>query len=87
MGDTPATGISGQHGPGRYEIRMSGRLGERWSDWFSDMSMRYDTEARETVLLGYVPDQAALHGLLARIRDLGLTIVSVQRLPSRREPP
>ena len=59
-----------------YEIRLQGHLDERWSPWFDGMSV--ETEAGGvTVLRGRVADQAALHGLLARLRDLGVPLVSV----------
>jgi len=58
------------------EIRVKGQLDEHWSDWFDDLTVTH-TEQNETVLTGPIPDQAALHGLLARLRDLGLPIVSV----------
>jgi len=61
------------------EIRVQGRIDEHWSSWFEDLSVRYIDA--DTVLTGSVADQAALYGLLARLRDLGLDLVSVQMLP------
>ena len=59
-----------------YEIRLQGHLDERWAPWFDGMSL--DTEpGGVTVLRGRVADQAALHGLLARLRDLGVPLISV----------
>ena len=59
-----------------YEIRLQGHLDERWTLWFDGMSI--DTEpGGVTVLRGRVADQAALHGLLARLRDLGVPLISV----------
>ena len=58
------------------EIRVKGQLDEHWSDWFDDLTITH-TEQNETVLTGPIVDQAALHGLLAKLRDLGLPIVSV----------
>lgn len=58
------------------EIRVKGQLDEHWSDWFDDLTITH-TDQNETVLTGPVVDQAALHGLLAKLRDLGLPIVSV----------
>ena len=58
------------------EIRVKGRIDEHWSDWFDDLTITH-TDHNETVLTGPVVDQAALHGLLAKLRDLGLPIVSV----------
>jgi hypothetical protein len=60
----------------RYEIRIQGTLRPDWSDWFEGMEIRQDG-GEQTVLAGMVVDQAALHGLLARVRDLNLTLVSV----------
>ena len=62
--------------PGRYEIRVKGKLGEMWADWFDDFEIRFEKDI--TILSGQVPDQAALHGLLNKIRDLGLTLLSIQ---------
>ena len=58
------------------EIRVKGQIDEHWSDWFDDLTITH-TEENETVLTGPIVDQAALHGLLAKLRDLGLPIVSV----------
>jgi hypothetical protein len=66
--------------PGWYEICLQGRLDGRWSAWFDGMTVTTDRTGT-TVLRGAVVDQAALHGLLARLRDLGLPLVSVTRLP------
>jgi hypothetical protein len=63
----------------RYEIRVEGVLDPGWSPWFDNLHVRPD-ERGETVIVGPVPDQAALHGLLSRIRDLGLTLLEVRRL-------
>ena len=60
----------------RAEIRVKGQIDEHWSDWFDDLTVTH-TGQNETVLTGPIPDQAALHGLLAKLRDLGLPIVSV----------
>ena len=71
---------------GRYEIRLQGRLDPRWSAWFDGMELTVDADGT-TVLHGPVVDQAALHGVLARLRDLGLPLLSVARVepdPSRR---
>ena len=58
------------------EIRVKGQIDQHWSDWFDDLTVTH-TDQNETVLTGPIVDQAALHGLLARLRDLGLPIVSV----------
>ncbi len=62
-----------------YEIRVEGYVGDSWSTWFEDMDIRHE-ENGETVLCGPVRDQAALHGVLMKIRDLGLPLVAVRRL-------
>lgn len=59
-----------------YEIRLQGRLDPRWSDWFDGMRLTHEGRG-VTVLRGRVADQAALHGVLARLRDLGLPLISV----------
>ena len=64
------------HGPKDYRIRLRGHLDQNWSDWFEHLVV--STEGADTILTGSVADQAALHGLLNRIRDLNLALVSVQ---------
>ncbi len=61
---------------GRYEIRVQGHLDGRWSDWFDGLTVTREVDGT-TVLAGPVVDQAALHGLLQRVRDTGLPLVSV----------
>ena len=63
--------------PARYEIRVEGVLGEDWSAWFDGLQVASDSSG--TVISGVIPDQPALHGLLNRVRDLGLCLISVQR--------
>lgn len=58
------------------KIRLQGQIDERWSEWFEGLTITH-TQQGETVLTGFVADQAALHGLLAKVRDLGLSLVSV----------
>jgi hypothetical protein len=60
-----------------YEIRVQGHLTADWSDWFTGLSVRQEADG-ETVLSGPL-DQAALHGVLAKVRDLGLVLVAVNR--------
>ncbi len=64
---------------GIYEIRVKGVLDRKWSDWFDGFTIIPQVDD-ETLLVGPVPDQSALHGLLAKIRDLGLPLLSVQRV-------
>jgi hypothetical protein len=61
-----------------YRIRVKGSLDSRWSDWFDGFTINPQAND-ETLLVGRAPDQAALHGLLAKIRDLGLPLLSVKR--------
>ena len=63
---------------GRYEIRLQGHLNARWADWFDGLSLSQDSDGT-TLLSGSVVDQAALHGLLGKVRDLGLPLIAVQR--------
>jgi len=62
--------------PEYYEIKIKGHLDRRWSEWFAGMKLTH-LEGDETLFSGSLPDQAALHGLLERIRDLNLTLISV----------
>lgn len=59
-----------------YQIRVKGHLDNSWSEWFEDFSLTHEEDGT-TVLTGPVADQPALHGLLVRVRDLGLPLVSV----------
>jgi hypothetical protein len=63
---------------GVYQIRVKGNLDRKWSDWFDGLTIAPQADD-ETLLVGPVADQAALHGLLAKIRDLGLPLLSVER--------
>lgn len=66
--------------PDYYEIRVRGHLNPSWSDWFSGLELT-QLDENETLLSGCLTDQAALHGLLKRIRDLNLTLISVSSSP------
>ena len=61
-----------------YRITVEGALDDRWSAWFDGLALARDASG-DTTLEGAVRDQAALHGLLAKVRDLGLTLVAVER--------
>lgn len=69
------------HEPGWYEIRLQGHLDERWASWFDGMTVETRPDG-VTVLRGRVADQAALHGMLARLRDLGAPLLSVALDPT-----
>ena len=59
-----------------YEIRIKGHLEKHWSDWLGGLAISHDAQGN-SLLTGFVPDQAALHGILAQIHDLGLTLISI----------
>ena len=65
--------------PTIYQIRVGGRLGEQWAAWFEQMTLT-QTENGETIITGPVVDQTALYGLLRKVRDLGLPLISVSQL-------
>ena len=60
----------------KYEIKIKGHLDKHWSEWLGDLEIIYDNQGN-TLLSGGIVDQAALHGILAQIRDLGLTLISL----------
>ena len=64
---------------GGYEIRLAGHLDSHWAAWFEGLIVSYESDGT-TVISGLITDQAALHGLLQRVRDLGLPLVSVIRV-------
>ena len=62
-----------------YEIRITGQLGREWTDWFEGLAITLENNG-DTLLTGPVVDQAALHGVLKKVRDLGMPLVSVNRV-------
>jgi hypothetical protein len=74
MSEVPTTQ---PRGSGRYEIRLDGHLDDRWAAWFDGLSLTHESDGT-TVIHGSVVDQAALHGLLQKVRDLGLPLLSVR---------
>lgn len=80
--------MSNQHSPERetdqpmvYQIRIKGHLGRQWTDWFGGLTITLETNG-DTLLTGPVADQAALYGLLRKVRDLGLPLVEVIQVKS-----
>ena len=65
--------------PTVYQIRLKGHLGHQWTDWFGGLTITLEA-AGETLLTGPVADQAALHGVLKKVRDVGMPLVSVNRV-------
>ena len=65
--------------PAMYEIRLKGQLDHRWTGWFGGLSITQDDDG-ETLLTGRIVDQAALHGLLRKVRDLGMPLIAVNRV-------
>ena len=68
-----------------YQIRIKGHLGPQWTEWFEGMAVTRE-ENGDTLLIGPVIDQAALHGLIKKVRDLGLPLLSVKRTDTSSEP-
>ena len=66
-------------GPEPYEIRIQGHLDQRWAGWFDGLTLTLEDNG-DTLLTGRVVDQAALHGLLRKVRDLGMPLISVNRI-------
>lgn len=67
-----------------YQIRVRGHLDSRWSEWLDDLTIAQEANG-ETLITGPVADQSALHGLLKRIRDLGLPLLLVERLEEEKQ--
>ena len=72
----------GPDAPAHYELRVQGHFDESWSTWFCGMTLSRDADGT-TTMRGVVNDQAALHGLLARVRDIGATLISVRAIDTR----
>ena len=82
-----ATSAGRHQNPRRYEIRVKGHLDARWAAWFDGLTLTHGSDGT-TIIDGPVADQAALHGLLQKIRDLGLPLISVNHLaPGHPEAP
>ena len=82
-----STNQSHLHGNGgTYEIKIKGHLEKHWNQWFEGMTLKSvengESGQANTLITGQIPDQPALHGLLAKIRDLNLTLISVHRINS-----
>jgi hypothetical protein len=77
---------TGHHDDLAYAIRVQGRLGPRWSAWFDGLDIS-STDDGTTTIRGPVLDQAALHGLLQKVRDVGLPILSVTRVTAGQDDP
>jgi hypothetical protein len=81
------TSTGHDHDAGQYEIRLKGHLAPRWAAWFDGLSLSSENDGT-MIISGLVADQAALHGLLQRVRDIGLPLVSVTRVePDQRDVP
>ena len=78
MNETLAS-MEDHYEPQLYEIRLKGHLDDRWADWFEGLTITLEDNG-DTLLTGPVIDQAALHGLLKKVRDLGMPLVSVSPL-------
>ena len=78
MSETQAA-TENHHKPGRYEIRLNGRLDARWADQFEHMSFTHASDGT-TILTGPVVDQAALYGLIRKVRDLGLPLLAINQV-------
>jgi len=72
--------------PAMYHIRLQENLETPWSEWFEELELTQEADGG-TLLTGMVADQSALHGIIRKVRDLGLTLVSLQRMESQPEKP
>jgi hypothetical protein len=73
------------HAPLRYEFRIRGHLDQHWSTWFGGLALTREDDGT-TTLRGAVTDQAELHGLLAKVRDLGVTLISLTSIDAAHDP-
>ena len=80
MSDTDAL-AEDHYEPGNYEIRIKGHLADRWRHWFEGLTITLEEDGN-TLLTGPVVDQSALHGLLKKVRDLGMPLLSVNNIAS-----
>jgi len=78
MNDTPAASDTPEQ-PGQYRIRLQGHLDDSWACWFGALTVTL-AENGETLLTGPIVDQAALHGLLRKVRDLGMPLLEICRI-------
>ena len=76
---TPHASTQNHHEPARYEIRVKGHLDARWADQFENLSFTHTSDGT-TILAGPLVDQAALYGLLRKVRDLGLPLIAVNQV-------
>jgi hypothetical protein len=77
--DEPTTATQNQSESRLYAIRIKGQLHEQWATWFAGMILTFEASG-ETLLTGPVVDQAALYGLLRKVRDLGMPLISVMTI-------
>jgi hypothetical protein len=68
-----------------YELRVQGHLDRHWTGWLGGLTVTHQKDGTST-LTGEIPDQAALHGLLAKVRDLGIALISISPVPHRPAP-
>jgi hypothetical protein len=80
MNDTRVS-ASGPDEPAQYEIRLKGHIDSQWVDWFDGVTPTRQNDGT-TILSGLLADQAALHGLLRKVGDLGMTLISINVIPS-----
>lgn len=71
---------SDEAGDKTYIIQLAGHLDESWTDWFYGLDLFYKEESNKTIITGEIVDQSALHGILKKIRDLGLPLISISLL-------